>query len=344
MAKKTKRKSSPARAALKVLCSVLGVVLIVLIGATGYAQHLLGKINYVKDEERLTLEEIKNFLASEQTDPDATGETLRDEDIDWGTSSGSIGKSENIVNILLIGQDARPDWGRSRSDAMILCTINKEQKTITMTSFLRDLYVQIPGYGNSKLNHTYAWGGMELLNETLEQNFGLHVDGNIEVNFERFSSLIDLLGGVDIELRADEARTINADAGGNLTEGMQHLNGAQTLSYSRIRKLDADSDFSRTNRQRKVLTSLMNSFKSANLSTMLSLLNEALPMLTTDMTQTEIIGYATELFPILADATIVSQRIPADNTYSFANASGMSVIKADMDAARQLLKDTLGED
>lgn len=343
---KRRTKHSAARTAMKMLCLVLGIILLVLVGATGYAQHLLGKINYIRDEAQMSIDEAKQYLSTLETDPDATGETLLDSDLDWGNSNAdSIGKSDNIVNILLIGQDARPGEGRSRSDVMILCTFNKSQKTLTLTSFLRDLYVQIPGYGNSKLNHTYVWGGMELLNETLEENFGIHIDGNLEVNFERFASLIDLLGGVDMELRADEANFINRTVGYNgLSEGMHHLNGEQTLHYARIRKLDADSDFSRTNRQRKVLTSLFNEFKGASLSTMLSLVNEALPMVTTDMKQSQIISYATELFPLLADAKLVSQRIPADNTYTTPTINGMSVVKADMDAARQLLKDTLGAD
>ena len=342
---KKRRKRSGARAALKALCVVLAVILTALLGLTAYAQHLLGKINYVADQDKMSAEEAEQYLATQETDPDATGETLTDEELDWGTGSRDlIGDSDNLVNILLIGQDARPGEGRSRSDVMILCTFNKSTKTLTMTSFLRDLYVQIPGYGNSKLNHTYVWGGMELLNETLEKNFGIHVDGNLEVNFERFSQLIELLGGVDMELRQDEANYINREVGGSLTSGMQHLNGQQALTYARIRKLDADADFSRTNRQRKLLTSLIGEFKNSSLTTVLSLLNEALPMLTTDMTQSEIVGYVTELFPLLSGATIVSQRIPADGAYTMPTINGMSVVKADMDAARQLLEDTLGTD
>lgn len=344
---KRKKKNSALRAAMQALCAVLGVVLIVLAGATVYAKYLLGRINYVQGEEQMSREEASEYLATEETDPeqigDETMETLTDDDIEWGTDPvETIEQSEHIVNILLIGQDARPGEPRSRSDVMILCTINQETKTLTMTSFLRDLYVQIPGYGNSKLTHTYVWGGMSLLNETLEQNFGVHVDGNLEVNFESFSKLIDLLGGVDLELRYDEAVVINNEVGYlGMVEGANHR--AQALQYARIRKLDADADFSRTNRQRKLLTALIGQFRNADLPTLLQLLNEALPMLTTDMTESEIIGYAKEFFPLLSDLTVVSQRIPADNAYTLASAGGMSVVKADMDAARKLLRETIGE-
>ncbi len=347
MKNRNKSRSSGLRRAMIALCVLLGIVLTVMLGASVYAKRLLDKMNYIPsgEEETMSSEEASQYLETMETDPEATGATVTDEELDWGDNTTQIGKSDNIVNILLIGQDARIGEGRSRSDVMILCTFNKETKTLTMTSFLRDLYVQIPGYGNSKLNHTYVWGGMELLNETLEKNFGIHVDGNLEVNFERFAQLIDLLGGVEMELRADEASYINRKLGySGLTEGMQHMAGDQALMYARIRYLDADGDFSRTNRQRKLMTSLIGEFKSASLTTILGLLEEAMPMITTDMTQAEIVGYVTELFPLLADATIVSQRIPADGAYSFASINNLSVITADMDAARKLLEDTLGVD
>lgn len=346
MKNKQNKKSSGKRTALIVLCVVLAIILAALLGLTVYAKYLLGRINYDPNTETMSKEEVEQYLATQETDPDATGPTMTDDELDWGsTNNNQIGKSDDIVNILLIGQDARPGWGRSRSDVMILVTFNKNSNTLTMTSFLRDLYVQIPGYGNNKLNATYVWGGMDLLNETLEYNFGIHVDGNLEVNFERFAQLIDLLGGVDMELRSDEASYINRDVGySGLTSGVQHLNGDQALSYARIRKLDPDADFSRTNRQRKLLTSLIDEFKGSSLTTILGLLNEAMPMLTTNMTQSEIIGYATDLFPRLASATVVSQRIPADGTYTCPTINGMSVVKADMDAARALLKDSLGAD
>lgn len=346
MSKRSKRGSG--RAGLIALCVVLGIILVLLMGVTLYAQRLLNKINYVQpgDQETMSPEEVSEYLATQETDPDSSDPTITDEEIDWGETQPEdvqlLGEEEHIVNILLIGQDARPGEQRTRSDVMILCTFNTETNTLTMTSFMRDLYVQIPGYGNSKLNAAYAWGGMELLNATLAQNFGIYVDGNVEVNFERFAGIIDILGGVEMELRNDEANYINTSLGyGGLTGGVQRLDGQQALTYARIRSLDADADFSRTNRQRKLLNSLIQEFKDSNLSTVLGLLEEILPLLTTDMTQSEIFAYATELFPMLASAEIVSQRIPADGAYKGRMINGMSVLVADMDAARKLLQETL---
>ena len=340
------KQKSGGRAALIVLCVVLGLILLVMICATVYADHLMGLVNRVVKGQEATLsqEELDQLLSDETVDPNG-GPEVDEDSLNWGDVD-VLQTSDNIVNILLIGQDAREGWGRSRSDSMILLTFNKEEKTITMTSFLRDLYVKIPGYVDNKMNAAYPAGGMELLNEVLKVNFGVQVDGNVEVDFSHFADVIELLGGVEIELRDDEANYINRKLGNkgiasSLTGGKQLLNGEQALWYSRIRYLDADADFSRTNRQRKVINSLIEEFRDAKLTTLLGLLDDLLPMVTTDMSNSEILGYATELFPMLSECTVISQRIPADGEYSLGTIRGMSVVIADMEAARQLLRETL---
>jgi LCP family protein required for cell wall assembly len=194
------------------------------------------------------------------------------------------------------------------------------------------------------MNAAYVFGGMDLLGQTLEQNFGVQVDGFVEVNFSRFPDVIDLLGGVDMELRADEASMINFALNRyELNKGMMHLDGEQALYYSRIRNLDADADFSRTNRQRKVITALIEKFRNTKLTTLLGLLDDLLPMIATDMSNGELIELATDLFPMLSGCQIVSQRIPANEAYHLATIDGLSCVVADMDAARELLKQTMGE-
>ena len=342
-----KKKSGCGRVFMVIVCVVLGLILACMIGGTVYANYLLGLLNRTESnpQETLSQAQIEEIMKEETLPPDATtAPVVQEDEVDWGDKEGDvIETSDNIVNILLIGQDARPGEGRSRSDSMILVTFNKEKKTITMTSFLRDLYVKIPGYSDNKLNATYVFGGMELLNKTLEQNFGVQVDGNVEVNFSRFAEVIDLLGGVPMELRSDEAYYINITTGSHLSAGAQHLNGQQALQYSRIRHLDADSDFSRTNRQRKVISALIEQFRNTKLTTLLGLLDDLLPMITTDMENKEMIQLAKDLFPMLADCTIVSQRVPADGAYYPATINSMSCIVADMDKARELLEATLTE-
>ena len=346
--KRKKKSGVGLRAVLIVLCIALGMILTLLAGGTWYAHHLMNMMNRVESgqEQTLSQEELDQMLSDETVAPDETqGPVLKEEDIDFGSQETPVIETgEHIVNILLIGQDAREGEGRSRSDSMILVTFNTETKTITMTSFLRDMYVQIPGYTDNKLNAAYPAGGMELLNKTLEVNFGVRVDGNVEVDFTHFADVIDLVGGVDLELREDEAAYINNATGVRaLGAGMMHLNGEQALVYSRIRSLDNDADFSRTNRQRKVIQALIEKFRNTKLPTLLKLMDDLLPMITTDMSNSEMISYATELFPMLRECTIVSQRVPADGAYQTATIRDMSCILADMDAARKLLQDTMSD-
>ena len=314
----SRRRNSLKRAALSFLCIVLAVILTAMLSVTLYFQYLLKQINYVEHDETPTLsqEQLNEYLAEEE-DSDASAPSMDAGDVEFKDHTTQIGgKGSGLVNILLIGQDRRPGESRARSDTMILCTFNKHTKTLTMTSFLRDLYVEIPGYQDNRINAAYAAGGMSLLNETLKENFGIHIDGNIEVDFNQFAQIVDLLGGVTMELRQDEADVINRDAPGTVSAGTQLLTGQQALAYARIRSLDADGDFSRTNRQRKVISALLDSYKNASLSTVLSRLDDILPMITTDMNDVNIIAYATELFPMLSGADIVSPRIPADGSSS----------------------------
>lgn len=343
-----KKKSGCGRVFMIIVCVLLGLILAAMIAGTVFANHLLNLVNRTEDipQETLTQEQIQEIIQEDTIAPDeTTAPVMKEEDVDWGKQEGEvIETSNNIVNIMLIGQDSRSTTGRARSDSMILVTFNKEKKTITMTSFLRDLYVKIPGYADNKMNAAFAFGGIDLLNKTLEQNFGVQVDGNVEVNFFRFADVVDLLGGVDMEIRQDEANYINRWAANSyLTAGMQHLNGEQAMYYSRIRHLDADADFSRTNRQRKVINTLIEKFRDTKLTTLLGLLDELLPMINTNMSNKEMIQLATDLFPMLADCTVISQRVPADGKYYLATINQMSCIVADMDAARELLAETMND-
>lgn len=337
---KQRRKSTFGRKVMKLVCTLLGLVLIVMVAGTAFAYNLLGRIHYVDPEGTalLSQEELDAFMASLE----GGGGSSQDPGVEFGTHNTSIGgKGSGLVNILLIGQDRREGEGRTRSDSMILCTFNRATKRLTMTSFLRDLYVQIPGYNSNRLNAAYAAGGMRLLDDTLEQNFGIRVDGNVEVDFTQFAQIVDLLGGVEMELRQDEAEFVNYETGSEFSQGTYILNGEQALAYSRIRKLDADGDFSRTSRQRKVIAALVEAYRGTKLTQMLPLVTQVLPMITTDMSQMEIMGYALSLFPMLSDMEIVSQHIPGDGAYTDQTINGMAVLVADMDAARQQLEQTL---
>ena len=158
---------------------------------------------------------------------------------------------------------------------------------------------------------------------------------------EDLKRIIDQLGGLEIELRQDEAEVINRQAGSSLTEGLQHLDGFQVLTYSRIRSLDIDGDVSRTNRQRKVLNALVDSLRESSLKELTPVIGKILPMLTTDMNRGQLFLYAMEILPHLSQMEIHSQRIPADGTFTDKPIDGMAVLSADLEAQRQHLKNTL---
>ena len=228
---------------------------------------------------------------------------------------------DGLINILLVGQDKRPGEKRQRSDSMILVSINPDTKEVSIISFLRDLYVQIPGgYSDNRLNVAYLYGGFSLLDETLLLNFGVDVDYNIEVDFNGFQKIIDVMGGVTINLTKAEAKHM----GGGLVEGENRLNGTQALAYARIRKLD--SDFGRTNRQRYIIMSLFNEAKTLPIATLYNLIDEICPYLTTDMSNSDIFMLAAELVPMMTSMSIEQYHVPDDGQYYNATIRKMMVL------------------
>ena len=245
--------------------------------------------------------------------------------------ASEIINNEALLNILLVGQDKCEGESRQRSDTMILCSFNPETNKLSMISFLRDLYVRIPGYEDNRLNAAYAYGGFELLKETLELNFGITVDGCLESDFEGFEKIIDTVGGVEIELTAEEAEIV----GGGASQGICNLNGKQALTYARIRKID--SDFQRTSRQRNILNAVFEKVKSYQLMELASLFSEILPMMSTDMTDDEIMTFALTLASSLSDIKTQSCSIPAEGTYKNATIRGMAVLVPDLEKIRELI-------
>lgn len=241
----------------------------------------------------------------------------------------------NLINILLVGQDRRENQGRMRSDTMILCSINTKTKEVSLISFMRDLYVQIPGgYSANRLNAPYLFAGFPLLDETLNTNFGISVDANVEVDFDGFTAIIDAIGGIEITLTAEEAQYLSQSKGWGV-EGVNQVNGTQALAFARLRKID--SDFQRTERQREVLSAVFQKAKTLSLSQLLSLVESVLPYITTDMSNSEIISMLSNMFPLLTSVSISSYRIPGEGTYYGTSINGMSVLVPDLQKIRDLL-------
>ena len=336
------------RVLLIALSAVLAVVLLLLVAGIVYMESMLNLINKNPDDSTMSSEEYQNYIDNdtEGIDPDFTVNTetsteTTEETEDKKTEYVPLVGDDNIVNIMLIGQDRLPGEGRTRSDTMILISVNKKTKEMTMTSFMRDMYVEIPGYDKNKMNATYAFGGMKLLNKTLEMNFGVHVDGNVEVDFDGFTKVIDMVGGIDVNLSAAEAAYLNK-FGHEAQAGMNHLDGAAALMYARDRT-SGGSDFGRTQRQRNVINLIFKKCKNMNLVQLNNLLTKVLPMVTTDMSNKEILNYAADIFPMLSGAEIKTQRIPADGTYEYGYSDkGRSVLFVDFKANRDILKSING--
>ena len=347
------RRISWQRVSLSVLCVFLALVLFVMIFATAYVHHLVGLVTGGDNSElfaTLSSDELADLASDPDYDPNNTDPTINPDDVTISTLPSQppeILQSEGIINIMLIGEDRRPGQGRQRSDSMILCSFNTKTNTITMISFLRDLYLPIPGHGSSRLNAAYSWGGVELLNSTLAQNFGASIDGNIEIDFYDFMALIDYLGGVTVELTEKEADYLNKnknwdieeDVVWNLTAGENLLTGSQALAYSRVRYID--SDFERTERQRTVLALVLEKLHALSWNELLEAMDMLLENSTMSFSQDELFLYTLGFYPVIADGEIVTARIPADDTWKYASVSGMSVIKADLDANAALLKQWL---
>lgn len=336
------------RVALMVLCVILALVLFVMLFATAYVHHLLSLVTGDGNNsltETLSSEQLATATDGEH-DPWFTGPSVGHGDISQdilpSTPVGDL-KVEGIINIMLIGEDRRPGQGRQRSDSMILCSFNTKTNTITMISFLRDTYIaEIPGYWAEKLNAAYCFGGVNTLDQTLAAYFGVHVDANVAVQFDGFMGIIDMLGGVDIELTKSEVNHLNKENGWNLTVGMNHLDGEKALAYSRIRKIDMDA--MRAERQRKVLTALINAYKSKSVGEMLTLASDILQtgFIQTDMNSNEVMSYVSSLFPMLATATINSQQIPAMGTYQEMTVGKITATKvADLETNRKILQQIL---
>jgi LCP family protein required for cell wall assembly len=340
------------RTALNILCVVLALILTVMVGATIYVESMFNRMGTLNHETLSSSEAEEILKQTEGTlDPEFTGPTLNPDDVTIPTEPAEvIVTGENIINIVLVGQDRREGQGRQRSDSMILCTINKEKKTITMTSFLRDIYVNIPGYYRQRLNVAYLLGGYKTLNATLEHNFGVSADHCVEVDFSGFENIINVLGGVDIELTEAEAKYLNrrgnwgvqqGPVDWTLKEGVNTLTGAQALAYSRIRALD--NDWGRSNRQRTVLSALLAKAKTMSLTQLNEFANQILPMIATDMTPSEITGYLMELFPLLGDLNIKTQTIPANGTWQYATIDGNAVIAVNFEKNQQILRELFEE-
>ena len=196
----------------------------------------------------------------------------------YSFSERDIKEYKMIENILLIGLDGTNDKLPKRSDTMIILTIDKLNKSLKLTSLARDTLVKIPGRGEEKLTHAYAYGQEELLMQTLNENFDLDIKDYAVVNFKSFIDIVDIIGGVDINVNEKEIHHLNEvikecygvnhEDTKNIeyitSSGNHNLNGYQALAYARIRKLD--TIYKRDERQRLILTNIAHKLSDVSIS------------------------------------------------------------------------------
>lgn len=288
------------------------------------------------------------------------GKFTKAEEIEHIEDVDSLVSDSSVRNILLIGSDARSSDASARSDTIMIVSVNKTTGKITMCSILRDTHLDIPGYREAKVNSAYYRGGANLLVQTIEQNFGIKIDDYAAVDFEMFTALVDGLGGIEVEVTENEADYINnrhkygkEEKPDHFESGESvHLNGYQALWYARIRKLD--SDFMRTERQRKVMSAIFEKVKTqlnpAGVFGLISTAKEVAPFIETTLSTIDFWSLVTSLVACFAksggdmDKLLVSQKIPFDDTWHYASKWDGSSIVIDVEENKQLLYELLYEE
>lgn len=317
-----KKKKHPWRTVLLIL-----MALVVLICAVGVGAAVI-TLNRINRSDWSNEEKIDPSQEDFEPDDNAGDNTIQPDDVNW--DEVTVFSSPDVKNILLIGQDRRPGEGRARSDSMIICSLNQKTGVVTLVSLMRDMYVPIPGYSDNRINAAYAFGGMTLLNQVIKEDLGIIIDGNVEVDFDGFIQVMGMVAPLNIELKSNEAAYMG------LPVGVNALDAEQLLRYARVRSI-GNSDYERTDRQRKVLTAAFNKLRCMPVSTIYNVVNAALPCVTTDMSNLEIMGYVST---VIARGVNIgeSYRLPAGGTYSDEIIRGMMVLVPDLPANSKILQ------
>lgn len=367
---------------LIVLISILGLLIVAAAVLGVYAVGLYGKVQYDPDaafastvevndafltaydrlangepleevikDPNLTPEQIeilRGYVEELETDPDYTGTHTPISEIKPPEIQPPI-STDGIMNILFLGTDERPGESRTRSDSMIVVSINTNTKEITFTSLMRDMYIEIVGLGrNNKINAAYRFGGVKMLNDTISTYLGIETDNYVRVDFESFKTVIDAIGGVDVpfshkeKARNQEIKNLKSKNCGFSesqlvagTEGTYHLNGEQALYFCRDRHSGAGvsgvqrDDFGRTERQRKVLGAIVQKAQSMDFDELLGALPEILPLVTTDLTLGDCTKLLTSVAATYKQYTVQNFRIPADGTWDNISTSAGAALEVD---------------
>lgn len=266
------------------------------------------------------------------------------EDVDPTAEQVLIAEKEQedteVFNVLLVGTDSRdPDADMGRSDSMMLVSFNKTENKSTIVSFLRDSLVDIEGYGKSRLGHTYAYGGVGLTINTINDTYDLDIQNYITISFDNLVGVIDAIGGVEVYISPEEAEYYRTRGLPNIQEGTNTLSGSQALAHTRNRTLG--TDFERTRRQRNVMYGIYKKIMSnKDPAGLLPLINYCMTQVETNLTVEEIYEWAQI---VLATDNLLTQQTsaPYTDTYQTIYYEGMEVLEIDFEANKAHLKEML---
>lgn len=308
---------------------ILGIVVFLVVLGGTYLAKLFGKMESVElDKDKLGIvsnEELKGYE-----------------------------NYKKVKNIALFGVDSSDGVGRS--DAIIIATVDEVHDKLKITSLMRDTYVNIEGHGYDKLNHAYAFGGPELAINTINKNFGLNIEDFVCVDFASLPEIIDIFGGIELDITEDEITTqnninsnikdINNVLGTNCSlidgPGLQTVNGVQALAYSRIRYTDG-GDYKRTERQRIILGKLFDKAFSMSISKYPNLINQVLPYVKTNLSAGTILSMATKVVS-MGDGSLEQERFPLDGYSEGDLINDVYYLTYDEEATKKQIMDYLFDD
>ncbi len=323
---------------LRIFLIILAVILVVAAGAVTagavYYNRMANKMNIIElpEDTYVYTEETEVTEATAAAAAETSGATTEATEPTTIVTEPPKATAEDIINILVVGQSSRAGEESRMADTTMVVSVNTFDGTVTVFSVLRDSYVKLPDYKGHKCGRAkftvcyglgYNWGGpagaMEMTNICMRDNFGVEVDHNIEIDFESFIRVVDLMGGIEIELTEAEAKYLNDDdlyVKYDVEPGLQYLDGMAALSYARMRKAegDNDSDIKRSARQRLVIEKLLDKVRGLSLSELQRVADNLLPEITTTMTPGDIVEILARIMPVFKDINIVGATIPYDKT------------------------------
>lgn len=335
----------------------LVTIMLIFVG-TGYGvlNALLGQLES-GEEEQASGNDIGEEVIYDDDDFDlftavSTASSLNDY-IDQWYESGTAMYSKNVINVLLVGLDSSDGLttGDSRSDTMMLVSLNTKTKKISMVSLFRDTWAKyVPSDGKvyfGKMNGSYRYGGINCTVQTIEKMFKIRIDHYAIVDFRNFKKLVNAVGGVDVYVQEYEAKNMkrewNIDVDFSQSEDdLVHLDGEQAFWFARQRHCDADADVSRTRRQRQVITAFIDSCKGASLSQLKDALDEVFKFVKTDLKKNEIIGYATKALAWgWINYPIESVNISDPEVFKTPTLKGQSIVVQDYPKVAQIIQNAL---